>query len=63
MHLDRGWDITTGVDYFGPPGVFLTDISDRLMYSKGTQIVYLKIFVEPQSSDGAQNFKTCYDQL
>ena len=64
MHLDRGWDITTRVDYFGPPGAFLTNISDRLMYSNRTQMVYPRIFAEPQSLDGVQELqKTCYDKL
>ena len=54
MHLDRGWDITTGVDFFIPSRAFPTDISDRLMYSNGTQMVYPRIFAEPQSLNGAQ---------
>ena len=57
MHLDRGWDITTRMDYFGPPGAFPTDISNRLMYSNGTQMVYPRIFAVPQSLDGAQELK------
>ena len=55
--LERGWDITTRVDYFGLPGAFLTDISDRLMYYNGTQMVYPRIFAECQSLDGAQELK------
>ena len=54
MHLDRGWDVTTKVDYFGLPRAFLTNISDRLMYSNGTQMVYPRIFAEPHSLNGAQ---------
>ena len=57
MHLDRGWDITTGVDYFSPPRAFPTDISDRLMYSNGTQMVYPRIFAEPHSLNGVQELK------
>ena len=60
MHLDRGWDITTRVDYFGLPGAFPTDISNRLMYSNGTQMVYPRIFTEPQSLDGAQGLKNLF---
>ena len=56
-HLDRGWDITTGVGYFGPPTAFPTDISDRLMYSIGTQMVHPRIFAEPHSLNGAQELK------
>ena len=60
MHLDRGWDITTRVDYFGPPRVFLTDKSNRLMYYNRTQMVYPRIFTEPQSLDGAQELKNLF---
>ena len=57
MHLDRGWDITTRVDYFSLPGAFLTNISNKLMYSNRTQMVYPRIFAEPQSLDGAQELQ------
>ena len=63
MHLDMGWEITTRVDYFGPPGAFLTNISDRLMCSNGTQMVNPRIFAEPLSLMGPKNLKICYDKL
>ena len=42
-----GWEITTGVDYFGLPGAFPTDISNRLMCSNRTQMVEPRILQSP----------------